>query len=218
MAKKNKKYSIIIFGPQGSGKGTQAQMIAKKLQIPHISTGVIFRQIKKENSNSAIGQKIAKILDLGNLIPDNLTNKLISERLNKPDCQRGFILDGYPRNKTQFDYLKKNIKINYIIVIDLPVQVGIQRIAGRRVCKNGHSYHLKFKPPKTDGICDIDGLPLFARTDETPKALKKRLEIYQKQTKPLIKKYQKLNSKIIHINGLPPIKQVSKEIKAKMKI
>jgi adenylate kinase len=215
-----KRYNILIFGPQGSGKGTQAQMLSKLLNIPHISPGVIFRQIQKEQGR--FGADFAKLvqsyLDQGKLVPDEHTNKLVIDRISQPDCQHGFILDGYPRNKFQADFLTKQTDIGYIIVINLPDKEGVTRIADRRVCENGHSYHKKFAPSKEEGICDFDGLPLYQRSDETEEAIKKRLEIYHRETEPLIDDFRAQGVKIIEIDGRPSIEEVSREIKRKLNL
>lgn len=196
------RYNIIIFGPQGSGKGTQAQMLSKLLDIPHISTGTIFRQI----------QLVKSYLDQGKLVPDSYVNKLVADRLGQSDCKRGFVLDGYPRNKAQADFLIAQTKIDYIIEIKLSDADGIFRISKRRMCANGHSYHLKFAPPKADGICDIDGLHLFQRDDETEEAIKQRLAIYHSETEPLVDYLRKRGIKILKIDGRPAIEEVSREI------
>jgi len=215
-SRNEQRYNILIFGPQGSGKGTQAQMLSKLLNVPHISPGVIFRQIQQEKTELA--RQIQKILDQGKLVPDEHTNRLVIDRISQPDCECGFILDGYPRNKFQADCLVKQTNIDYVIVINLPDKEGIRRIADRRVCKNGHSYHKKFAPPKKAGICDIDGLPLYQRSDETEKAIKARLAIYHSQTEPLVDDFRSAGIKIIEIDGRPKIAEVSREIKEKFEL
>ena len=201
-----KTHNILIFGPQGSGKGTQAQMLSKLLNIPHISTGTIFRQI----------QTVKNYLNQGKLVPDSYVNKLVADRLRQIDCKGGFILDGYPRNKAQADFLLEQTKIDYVIEIKLSDADGIFRIAKRRMCAKGHSYHPKFAPPKKDGICDIDGLPLFQRDDETEEAIKERRAIYHSETEPLIKNLKKRGIKILEIDGRPAIEEVGQEIKNKL--
>lgn len=210
------KHNILIFGSQGSGKGTQGQMLSEALSIPHISTGTIFRQLKNDNSKPA--RKVTSILESGQLVPDKITNEVIKERLEKNDCQAGFILDGYPRNITQADFLKNNFDITHVIVINLPDDAGVNRISKRRVCANGHSYHPEYAPPKTDSKCDIDALPLFQRDDDKEEAIKKRLSIYHRETKPIIALYRESGLNIVEINGRPAIDEVTKEIKAKLKI
>ncbi|MFH1713194.1 MAG: nucleoside monophosphate kinase [Candidatus Jacksonbacteria bacterium] len=207
-------FKIIIFGPQGSGKGTQAQMLSKLFDVPHISTGTVFRQIQQDDSDFA--KLVRSYLDQGKLVPDSHVNKLVANRLKQSDCKGGFILDGYPRNRAQADFLLKQTKIDYVIVIKLPDADGIFRISKRRVCANGHSYHPKFAPPKSDGICDIDSLPLFQREDETEKAIKQRLAIYHNETEPLIEDLRKRGVKILEIDGRPAIEEVREEIKKKL--
>lgn len=204
------RYNIIIFGPQGSGKGTQAQMLSKLLDIPHISTGAIFRQI--QSAESADARLLKSYLNQGKLVPDKYANKLVIDRISQNDCKRGFVLDGYPRNQAQADFLSKHAKIDCVIEIRLSDADGIFRISKRRMCKNGHSYHLRFAPPKKDGICDVDGLQLFQRDDETEEAIKQRLAIYHSKTEPLIDYLRKRGIKILEIDGRPAIEEVSREI------
>lgn len=208
--------NILIFGPQGSGKGTQGQMLSEILNIPHISTGAIFRQLKHDDSDLA--HKVTNILESGQLVPNQITNEVIKERLEKNDCRAGFVLDGYPRNIAQANYLQDNFNINYVILINLPDREGVNRISKRRMCTNGHSYHPEYAPPKTDGKCDIDALPLFQRDDDKEEAIKKRLAIYHQETKPIIDLYRESGLNIVEIDGRPPIAEVNLEIKHKLKL
>ena len=142
---------------------------------------------------------------------------MIKDRLSEADCEGGFILDGYPRNLEQFKFLQTDIPVDFVIMIHLPDKIGIKRIAGRRVCKNGHTYHLAYAPPKQAGVCDEDNLPLTARADETEAAVAKRLMIYHQATEPLIAKCRVLPQvKYLEIDGQPSIDQVASEIQAKI--
>jgi len=202
--------NIIILGPQGSGKGTQADILSKKFNIPHISTGKIFRgQIKNKTE---LGRKLKSLVNHGRLVPDEITNEIIKNRLSENDCQNGFILDGFPRNLNQAEFLDKITDINLVLEIWISDEETISRISQRKSCpKCGAIYHLKFKPPQKDEICDKCQKKLIIRDDDKEKAIKKRLKIYHKQTELLIEFYK--NKGIYHkINGMPLIPEVTKEI------
>jgi adenylate kinase len=203
-------YKIIIFGPQGSGKGTQAEKLSLALKIPHISPGAMYRQIQKENSKfSAL---VARYLNTGRLVPDHYTNELVADRLKNTDCANGFILDGYPRNRVQAEALDAHTAINLIMELKLSDALAIERIAGRRVCPDGHTYHIQYDPPRTQGICDRDGFALRQREDETEESIKQRLSIYHAETKPLIEFYNSLGIRVLSIDGAPSIDEVYKSI------
>ncbi|MEK7167005.1 MAG: nucleoside monophosphate kinase [Patescibacteria group bacterium] len=200
---------IIFFGPQGSGKGTQAELLAQKLNIPTICPGSIYRQeIAKKTK---LGKIAAEYLNKGKLAPSDLTNEIIKKRLKKIDCKNGFILDGYPRDLIQAQFLDKITKIDCVIEIVLLNKKCLQRLSGRQSCICGVVYHLKFNPPKKKGICDKCGKSLFIREDEKSDVIKKRLQIYYKKTKPLLKKYQNRGI-LIKINGDQSIQNIQKEI------
>ena len=174
---------------------------------------------KIQNDDSRLAKDITHYLDRGELVPDELTNKLIAVRLEKPDCKAGFILDGYPRNKNQAEFLSKTSQITILLVINLSDEEGVKRLSDRLMCDNGHSYHLHFAPPQKNGFCDVDGLPLFRRSDETAQAIKQRLSIYHQETEPLIDYYRRQPAvQIIDIDGNPPIPQVYQEIEKKLVI
>ncbi len=203
-------YKILIFGPQGSGKGTQAEKLSLALKIPHISAGAMYRQIQKENSEfSAL---VASYLNQGKLMPDHYTNKLIADRLKNTDCEQGFILDGYPRNRAQADALNAHTSINLIIELRLSDTLAIERISGRRVCPDGHTYHIKYDPPKKNGVCDRDGMHLRQREDETKTGIKQRLAIYHNETEPLIEFYRSLGTQVLVVDGKPSIEEIYKTI------
>lgn len=200
---------IVIFGPQGSGKGTQAELIARRHSLPYISTGDIFRY--NIENKTELGQKISEYINSGNLVPDQLTNEIVKDRINQPDCAVGFVLDGYPRNKLQQEFLGSITKIDFAIVIDLDDDRAIVRLGNRLACQCGLSYHLEFNPPKTPDRCDKCGTKLFKREDDKPKAIKQRLAIYHQETEPLFKAYQEQG--ILHrVDGSQAIEQVYEQI------
>jgi len=210
---KKKPLHIVFLGPQGSGKGTQAEMLSEEFNIPRISPGDIFRrEIKK---NTKLGKLIASYINKGNLAPEDLTNKIIVRRLRRSDCKKGFILDGFPRNMIQLNALEKMVNLNYVIFINISDKEAIRRLSGRRVCKCGMTYHLKFNPSKKKGICDKCGGKLFQRKDDTIKVIKKRLKIYHNQTEPLVT-YFKKKGVLIEVDGEQPIKKVYRDIIRKM--
>ena len=206
---------LILLGPPGAGKGTQASAIVKRYNIPHISTGDIFRLNIKENT--PLGKEVKSYLDDGILVPDELVVDIVKDRLKKSDCANGFILDGYPRTINQAEVLDKElakmgIKLDAVINIFLDVQLLIERAVGRRLCKNcGATYHIKFHPPKQDGICDICGGELYQRDDDKEETVKKRIEVYLTQTKPLIE-YYKDKDILVNIDGAQSIEDTFKEI------
>lgn len=181
---------IIMLGAPGAGKGTQAKMIAKKYEIPHISTGDIFRANIKEGTE--LGKKAKEYMDQGLLVPDELTVDLVVDRLQKEDCANGFILDGFPRTISQAEALKNaNQAIDFAIDVNVPDECIIDRMAGRRACVGcGATYHIKYNAPKTEGICDVCGKDLILRDDDKPETVQKRLSVYHDQTQPLIDYYK----------------------------
>lgn len=200
-------YKIVIIGPQGSGKGTQADLIATKYKIANISTGVMFREAVKNQTD--LGKAVKAIIDRGDLVPDDLTNELVKERLNKPDCRSGFILDGYPRNLLQAEYLLTHQSITHVLEIWISDEEAIKRISGRRVCGNcGDTFHILYNPPKKENICDRCGGNLIQRDDDNEKSVKQRLKIYHQQTESIISFFQK---KGLHyrINGEQKIPDVA---------
>ena len=202
--------NIIIFGPQGSGKGTQAKILSDKFNIPHISTGVIFRtHIKKQTK---IGKKIATLINNGDLVPDEITNSIIKKWLKKANAKNGFILDGYPRDLAQAKYLSTITNLTFALEIWISDIVAIERISQRRICSKCKSvYHLVSKPPKNEQTCDICHGDLIVRQDDKPNAVKKRLDLYHSKTESLIEFYKKL--KIFHqIDGEKSITKVSEKI------
>ena len=200
---------LIIIGPQGSGKGTQAKKLSLKYNIPHISTGDIFRENIKQKTS--LGLMAEELINQGKLVPDDITFEIVKKRLEENDCQVGYILDGFPRNVIQADMLESFSKTDFAINISVKDKEAIHRISGRRTCINGHVYHINLNPPKKTGICDIDGKPLFQRDDDKPETIRKRLKTYHEKTKPLIDYYTNLG-KTIDAHGEQPIEKVYKDI------
>ena len=184
---------IIMLGAPGAGKGTQAKMIAEKYAIPHISTGDIFRANIKEGTD--LGKEAKKYMDQGLLVPDELTVKILLDRVAKEDCKNGYVLDGFPRTIPQAEVLdnaltKLGDKIDYAIDVDVPDENIIKRMSGRRACLScGATYHIEHIPPKKEGICDVCGQELVLRDDDKPETVKNRLNVYHEQTQPLIDFY-----------------------------
>ena len=187
--------NIILMGPPGAGKGTQAKKLIAALEIPHISTGDMFREAIKEGT--PLGKLAASYINDGHLVPDDVTIGLVKERLSKPDCAKGYLLDGFPRTIPQAEALEVMTKeigreISHVIDIETPKEELVRRICGRRVCKKcGAPYHVINIKPKVDGVCDICGGELVQRPDDNEEALNVRLEAYHKQTKPLLDFYEK---------------------------
>lgn len=203
---------ILLFGPQGSGKGTQGEKLADWLTLPLIVTGNIFRYNIKEQTE--LGLLAQQYIHKGELVPDEVTNRMIGERLTQDDCSNGFILDGFPRNLIQAQALDSYTTITHLLHIEISDSEAIRRIAQRRTCvAQGHVYHLIYNPPKQADICDEDGSPLEQRKDDTEEALKTRLEIYHSETEPILQHYMPKN--VVHtINGEQPIETVWQNVQA----
>ncbi len=188
---------IIMLGAPGAGKGTQAQMIADQYKIPHISTGDIFRENVKNGTE--LGMEAKKYMDKGELVPDELTVRILLDRVAKDDCRNGYVLDGFPRTIPQAEVLDKKIteigdKIDYAIDVDVPDENIIRRMSGRRACLScGSTFHVEHIPPKQEGICDRCGKELVLRDDDREETVKNRLGVYHEQTQPLIEFYTKKN-------------------------
>ncbi len=205
---------MILLGPPGAGKGTQAANLSAALKIPHISTGDIFRANIKEAT--ALGQLAKSFIDAGKLVPDDVTIKIVEDRLKSEDCKSGFIMDGFPRTIPQaemFDIMleKINAGVELVINIMVPDSAIIKRMSGRRMCACGRTYHIENNPPQKEGICDFCGGSLYIRDDDKEETVKQRLKTYHEQTSPLIDYYVK-KGLIMNIDGMKPIDETTQEI------
>lgn len=206
---------ILLMGPPGAGKGTQAAELVKAFGIPHISTGDMFRAAVKEGTE--LGKQAKACMDAGKLVPDSVTIGIVRERLAKDDCKKGFILDGFPRTVEQADALTGILKdlgltLTRVLNISVPAEDLIERAVGRRICKKcGATYHTKFNPPKKEGICDVCGSELFQRADDTAETMKNRLSVYEASTKPLID-YYKAAGVYTEVDGRQPIEKVTQDL------
>ena len=211
---------ILLMGPPGAGKGTQAAELVKEFNIPHISTGDMFRAAIKEGT--ALGREAKGYMDQGKLVPDSVTIGIVRERLAKDDCKKGFILDGFPRTVEQADALdgilkELGLKLSRVLSINVPAADLIERATGRRICKQcGATYHVKFNPPKKEGICDACGGELFQRADDTAETMKNRLSVYEASTKPLIDYYEKAGI-YTEVDGRQAIDKVTADLISTLK-
>ena len=202
---------IIMLGAPGAGKGTQAQMIADQYHIPHVSTGDIFRANIKNGTE--LGMEAKKYMDQGLLVPDELTVKILLDRVAEEDCKEGYLLDGFPRTIPQAEVLDKALTelgdaIDYAINVDVPDENIVKRMSGRRACLScGSTYHMEHIPPKKEGVCDKCGNELVLRDDDKPETVLNRLEVYHKQTQPLIQFYEE-KGVLRTVDGTKPMKEV----------
>lgn len=181
--------NIVMFGPPGSGKGTYASRLMSLLGVPHISTGDIVREEIKAQTN--VGKRIKEYVDRGELVPDEIIIDLLVKRLRKPDAEKGFILDGFPRTVKQAEFLEKNFRIDLVINLNVPDEVIIQRLSNRLTCKRcGAIYNRITLKPKVDEICDVCGGELYQREDDKPEVIRERLAVYRRNTEPLIDRYR----------------------------
>lgn len=212
---------LVLLGPPGAGKGTQATKIANEFNIIHISTGDIFRKNIKEQTE--LGKRVKDYLDKGELVPDKLTVDLVWDRLDQDDCKEGFLLDGFPRTLEQADQLQKgleirNTKLDAVINIQVPNDILVRRLAGRRVCKNcGTTYHIDVNPTKTQGVCDKCGSDsVIQRYDDKEEIVLNRIKVYENQTAPLVKYYTDLKL-IYNVDGTLSVDEVFEKIKTYLK-
>lgn len=207
--------NIVLLGPPGAGKGTQAKMIVQKYSIPHISTGDIFR--KNISEETPLGKKAKEYIDQGLLVPDELTIDIVKDRLQQNDCKEGFLLDGFPRTVFQAEALDSFLKsfekeVEVGLLIEVPRKDILNRMTGRRMCRNcGASYHVTFNPTKVEGKCDLCGGDVVQRKDDTEDTVKERLNVYDKQTQPLIDYYKKYD-KLKEVDGTQDINKVFEDV------
>jgi adenylate kinase len=203
---------IVLLGPPGAGKGTQAKLLIEKTGLVHISSGDIFRENIKNQTE--LGNLAQTYMNKGELVPDDVTIAMIKERFSRPDCADGALLDGFPRTKAQAEALDKMLegfdgKVDLVPFITADEEVLVERLSGRWSCRSqGHVYHEKFNPPKTPGLCDLDGSELYQRDDDKVETVKRRILIYMKDTSPLIAYYTR-QGKLIKVDGAQPIEQVT---------
>ncbi|MFD2761924.1 adenylate kinase [Lentibacillus juripiscarius] len=209
--------NLILMGLPGAGKGTQAEKINERYNIPHISTGDMFRLAIKEGTE--LGQKAKEYMDQGELVPDDVTIGIVKERLGKDDCKDGFLLDGFPRTIAQAEGLESllsdlNKSIDYCLHVDVPEENLVERLTGRRICPEcGTTYHVLYNPPEQEGICDKDGSELVQREDDQAETVKNRLKVNMEQAKPLLDYYDE-KGYLVTIDGDQEIDQVFRDIQA----
>ncbi len=206
---------IVLLGPPGAGKGTQAEVISERLGLAHISSGDIFRENIK--AQTRLGVLAQGYINRGELVPDDVTIAMIKERLSRPDCVNGALLDGFPRTPKQADALSTMLvefksAVDCVPYISVPAGVLIERLSGRWTCRaEGHVYHTIFNPPQKAGICDVDGSDLYQRDDDKPETVNRRIRVYMEQTSPLIDYYRQ-RGLLVEINGEQPIEAVTEDM------
>ncbi|MDD7543969.1 MAG: adenylate kinase [Peptoniphilaceae bacterium] len=210
---------VVLLGPPGAGKGTQAQMLKTEYAMAYISTGDIFRANMK--NGTPLGRKAQEYMNVGRLVPDEITIAMAWDRIDQEDCKNGFLLDGFPRTIPQAEALdqglkERGLKLDAVISIEVPSSILVDRISGRRTCLNcGASFHVATKPPKVDGICDICGQKLVQREDDNKEAVRTRIKVYESQTAPLVEYYEKQGI-LLHINGDQAVDDVFTSIQSEL--
>lgn len=205
----------VFLGPPGAGKGTQAKVVAQKMGIPQISSGDLFRENLKNQTE--LGIRAGEYIRVGELVPDDITIKMVEERISRTDCAAGAILDGFPRTPAQAKALDEMLeqtgcKINQVPYIAVPVEDLVERLSARLTCRaQGHVFHKVYKPPKVSGICDFDGSELYQREDDKPETVKHRIQVYEEQTRPLIDYYRERGI-LVEIDGSQSIEDVTKDL------
>jgi adenylate kinase len=208
---------VVLLGPPGAGKGTQAQIISERMGLPHISSGDIFREHLKAQTD--LGKLARGFMDRGELVPDDVTIAMIRERLSRPDCLPGALLDGFPRTPAQAEALAGMLagfggRVDSVPYINVPEPILVERLTGRWTCRaQGHVYHEKFNPPATPGRCDVDGSELYQREDDKAETVKNRIRVYFEQTMPLIA-YFREQGVLAEVDGSQPIEQVTRDMLA----
>ncbi|CAL9481898.1 adenylate kinase [Streptomyces sp. enrichment culture] len=204
---------IVLVGPPGAGKGTQAVRLAEKLGIPHISTGDLFRA--NISRQTELGRLAKSYMDAGNLVPDEVTIAMAKDRMEQPDAEKGFLLDGFPRNVSQAEALgqllqDEHMTLDAVLDLEVPEEEVVKRIAGRRICRNdsSHVFHVTYSPPKQEGVCDVCGGELYQRDDDSEDTVRKRLEVYHTQTEPIID-YYKAQELVVTISSLGPVDEIT---------
>lgn len=203
---------IVLLGPPGVGKGTQAKILAEQTGLVHVSSGELFRENLKNQTE--LGKLAKAYIDKGELVPDDVTISMIRERLSRPDCKMGAILDGFPRTPVQADALEKmlsefNGQVDTVPYITGEESVLVERVSGRWTCRaSGHIYHEKFSPPHQSGVCDVDGSELYQRDDDKVETVKKRIQVYRNQTMPLVDYYRQ-RGKLVEIDGMQAVEVVN---------
>ncbi|MGW1196825.1 adenylate kinase [Streptomyces sp. NPDC002536] len=204
---------IVLVGPPGAGKGTQAAYLAKNLAIPHISTGDLFRA--NISQGTELGLQAKSYMDQGQLVPDEVTIGMARDRMSQPDAENGFLLDGFPRNVAQAEALDEaleldGVKLDAVLDLEVPEDEVVKRIAGRRICRNdsSHVFHVTYSRPKQDGVCDVCGGELYQRDDDSEETVRKRLEVYHTQTEPIID-YYKTQGLVVTISALGKVAEVT---------
>lgn len=210
---------ILLMGPPGAGKGTQADQLTSQLNVPHISTGDMFRKAQKDGT--ALGLEAKSYMDKGALVPDEVTIGIVRERLAEDDCAKGFLLDGFPRTLPQaeaLDGILKDLgyKLDCVLNLDVDDEALVARLTGRRICTEcGTAYHMLFNPPQQEGVCDKDGSALYQRDDDSEATVRNRLDVYHAQTKPLLGYYE-AQGNLVTINGDQDMSAVTKDILSKL--